>query len=146
MKKITFIITLLIFSFSFQINASNNLFDLDYDLVNSELADLTELENYLTQNGVVSLSELTTSNNLILNKVNISNDLSLLSPSGMAFSLEDMEWGSFIWGFCCWPIGLFTVVLNDNKDTNHKISYLIGVGTAFLFGGGSRFFLRGWYY
>lgn len=132
MNKITLIITLFLFSFSFQINASNNLFDLDYDAVNAELADLTELENYLTENGVVELSELTSTNNAIIEKLNISTDLSLMSPNGMAFSFEDIEWSSFIWGFCCWPIGIFTVILNDDKDSNHKISYLLGIGTACL--------------
>ncbi|HET6243233.1 MAG: hypothetical protein H0V01_01585 [Bacteroidetes bacterium] len=145
MKKTTLIITLFFCSFAFHSKASTSMFELDYDLVSSELADLSELENYLSINGIVSLGELSLTDNIILKKLNISKELSMVSPNNLLFRIEDMEWGSFFWGFCCWPIGVFTVLLNDDKDSNHKISYLIGLGTAFIAYSPTFFFRpQGW--
>jgi hypothetical protein len=50
-----------------------------------------------------------------------------LAASSSAFSLDSMDWKSFAWGFCCCPVGFFVVVLNDDKDSDQKLSYWIGV-------------------
>ena len=34
-----------------------------------------------------------------------------------------MDWASFAWGFCCWPVGFFVVVTNKDKDSNQKKSF-----------------------
>jgi hypothetical protein len=47
-----------------------------------------------------------------------------------AFGLGEMEWGSFAWGFCCWPVGFFVVAINSNKSQNEKISFWIGMGVS----------------
>jgi hypothetical protein len=79
----------------------------------------------------VTIHSLYAENAGLVNGMNLS-----YGPEGMmarnGFSLEDMEWGSFAWGFCCWPIGIFTVLLNDDKGSNHKISYFIGIGTSLV--------------
>ena len=43
------------------------------------------------------------------------------------FTIDDMDWGSFAWGFCCCPIGFFVVAINDDKTQEQKTSYWIGV-------------------
>jgi hypothetical protein len=40
-----------------------------------------------------------------------------------------MDWESFAWGFCCCPVGFFTVAVNNNKDSDMKTSYWIGVAS-----------------
>jgi hypothetical protein len=35
-----------------------------------------------------------------------------------------MNWKAFAWGFCCWPIGIFTVMLKDSSTREDKISFL----------------------
>jgi hypothetical protein len=108
-------------------NASkSDLFTYDQNAVNTELSQLTTLENYVYNNEGVTYSQVLESNSAMA----ITNMNGLSS----AFSLGDMDWGAWAWGFCCWPIGLFTVILNKDKDSNSKISYLIGFGCAVVLG------------
>ena len=58
------------------------------------------------------------------------NNLALSAPLGTNFSIEDMDWGAFAWGFCCCPIGFFVVAVNSNKDSNQKLSFWIGWGVS----------------
>lgn len=52
-----------------------------------------------------------------------------------AFGLDDMEWGPFAWGFCCWPVGFFVVAINSNKSKNEKLSFWIGTCVSVVFSG-----------
>lgn len=112
--------------------ASNeaDLFSYDEQKVNQELADVSQLEQVVTANPNVSLSDLY-SNQTKTATLDLSN-LDTRSPFAPQFGFEDMDWGAWAWGFCCWPIGIFTVILKDSKDTNSKISYLIGIGCSFV--------------
>lgn len=119
-------------SSSYATNA--DLFELNEEKINTEFAELNELETYVSMNENVTIHSIYSENAGIVDGLNLS-----YGPEGMmarnGFTLDDMEWGSFAWGFCCWPIGLFTVLLNDDKGSNHKISYFIGIGTSFVLGG-----------
>lgn len=128
-----------------QVKASNaDLFEFNENIVLDELASLSTLEDYITHNEGVTFTQLSQTNSNLLIKLNLTN-LTAAGPTGMAFGFEDMQWDSFAWGFCCWPIGIFTVLLNNNKDTNHKISYFIGCGTSFILSLPSYFFYAGYY-
>ena len=132
MRKMLLVIGFAVLVFSGQIKAGNaDLFEFNENIVLTELASLSTLEAYVRNNEGVTFTELSQTNNNLLTTLNLTH-LTAAGPTGMAFGFEDMQWDSFAWGFCCWPIGLFTVLLNNNKDMNHKISYFIGVGTAVI--------------
>lgn len=128
MKKFLTLITLLLFLTSTKLSVANHaLFSYDQEKINSELVQLVDLENYISTNENNSAHEILSSGNIALTTT-------LGNPTGPAFGIEDVEWGSFAWGFCCWPVGIFTVILNDEKDKNHKISYFAGIVTSAIIG------------
>lgn len=118
-------------SSSYATNA--DLFELNEEKINAEFTELNELEAYVSMNENVTIHNIYEQNAGLVAGMNLA-----YGPEGMMghsrFSLDEMEWGSFAWGFCCWPIGVFTVLLNSNKGSNHKISYFIGLGTAVVLG------------
>lgn len=124
---------------------SKELFELDEAKVEASVAEATQLETYITNNEL-TISELMTNENSI--KVfNLSNFETKKPISPVFDDINDIDWGSFAWGFCCWPIGFFTVILNNNKDNDAKISYLIGiVAGAIIWGGFWWFGSRWWWY
>lgn len=118
-------------SSSYATNA--DLFELNEEKINAEFTELNELEAYVSMNENVTIHSLYVENAGLVDGMKLS-----YGPEGMmarnGFTLDDMQWGSFAWGFCCWPIGIFTVLLNDDKGNNHKVSYFIGIGTSLLIG------------
>lgn len=104
-----------------------NDFSFDETEFHQEMSSLTEVEQIAKTQGL-------TYNSLQ------SHDkyASLLTEMGMtqaSFSFEDIDWTSFAWGFCCWPVGFFVVAINKNKDSDQKLSFWIGVITSAVVGG-----------
>lgn len=129
MKKFNFLFVAMFVFFATSLNASTaDLFSYNEQAISSQMSDLNELETYVKSHEGITLNEMTVAKVSVLNKFDASSPLDY---SHTLFGIEDMDWGAFAWGFCCWPIGIFTVILNKNKDSNSKISYLIGVGTWF---------------
>lgn len=125
MKKIYLLFLLPLFLLSSSLHAGNHeFFSYDEERVKEVTAEMTALESHLLENGTLSAKDMMAEQNLVL----------ALNPGGLAFTFDDMQWDSFAWGFCCWPIGIFTVLLNEDKDKNHKISYFIGWGTSIVLG------------
>jgi hypothetical protein len=123
MKKIFSIMSLVLL---FNIGASakySELFNYEEEAVNQSMAEMVELENYIKSNADVTYSTLHAENSTLISNLSASP----LSPN---FSFDDIHWGSFAWGFCCWPIGFFVVVTNKNKDSDQKMSFWIGLGTS----------------
>lgn len=133
MKKLHFFFAavLVVFATSSITAATADLFAYNEQVISAQMADLNELESYVKENEGITLHELNVSKAPIINKINM---LSPLDYSKTLFSIENMDWTSFAWGLCCWPVGVFTVLLNDSKDTDAKISYFIGAGIAFVMG------------
>lgn len=128
-KKLTpFIATLILFAAtSFAGNA--DLFTYDRSEVEANLQELITLENYILVTEI-TLQELTITNSELADLIyDHSGYCSLSNPE---FDFEDMDWGSFAWGLCCWPVGVFTVLLNDDKGNDSRISYFIGLGTSVI--------------
>jgi hypothetical protein len=109
--------------------ATSDIFNYDEEAIIAEFSALSELENFLTKNPHLTFEEAKAVNPMAFSNTKIA---SVVAPEKMAFTIDDMEWGSFAWGFCCWPIGFFVVILNPNRDSAHKISYLIGMGVGCL--------------
>lgn len=128
-----------IFSAISYASTNTDLFELNEEKINTEFAELNELEAFVSMNENVTIHNIYQENAGLIAGTNLS-----YGPEGMmghnGFSIDNFEWGSFAWGFCCFPIGatigIFTVLLNDNKGSDHKTSYLIGAGVGFLFSGG----------
>ena len=133
MKKTTLILSLCLLVLTVAIKAND---DFSYDLnnINTELAELNQVEKIILENENQSI--------IVLNQ-QISENLSygtkfieynkIHSPMQQQFSMEEMDWGSFAWGFCCCPIGFFTVAISKEKDSAQKASFWIGVGVSTVF-------------
>jgi len=130
MKKITLILSLCFLAFAIETKAND---DFSYDLneINSELTELNQVEEIILENENQSI--------IVLNQ-EISENLSYGTkfiefnktafPMQQHFSFEEMDWGAFAWGFCCCPIGFFTVAINKEKDSAQKASFWIGAGVS----------------
>ncbi|MFY0685928.1 MAG: hypothetical protein JXQ90_02120 [Cyclobacteriaceae bacterium] len=114
-------------------------YNLAIDSFESDFAELDELEAFIGESNL-TYEELAEIENLDfdLNSVAAVNSIS----STMAFSFGDMDWVAFLWGFFCWPIGIFTVLLNDDKGSDSRISFWIGLATAVVLGNGVFFGVR----
>jgi hypothetical protein len=127
---------------NFSFASKSDLFAYDKAGLQTELSDVQQLETYVLSNPGTTISQI--QENPEFSPVAKSLSANPLSPQ---FSLDNMDWGAFAWGFCCWPVGFFVVILNKSKDNDSKISYLIGVATAFVLTGGVWFGRGGgWYY
>ncbi|MBF69656.1 MAG: hypothetical protein CL837_01755 [Crocinitomicaceae bacterium] len=131
MKKISTL--LLAFAFIFNVSASNaDLFSYDLSEITTELSDLELVENVIAQNQNSTVEEINTqiiNNNFLSSSFETNYNSSLALRAGL---IDDMDWGSFAWGFCCWPVGFFVVITNKDKDSNQKKSFWIGLGTSFV--------------
>jgi len=120
MKFFTFLVILLFTVFSLSASQSS-LFSYNADELEAQFQELNELENNIQNSHDLNYD------NLIGSGVCLNNS----STSGIessSFSIDDMDWGAFAWGFCCCPIGFFVVAINDEKTNDQKLSYWIGVG------------------
>jgi len=113
-------------SSSFAINA--DLFQIDDQAIQTELSELTQLESLVAENPALTFNEISSSLDFELE----SNSYALMASK---FTLDDMEWGPFLWGFLCCPVGLFVVVTNDSSTKDEKTSYWIGVATSVVLSG-----------
>lgn len=105
-----------------------DLFSVDQVTIEQEFAGLNDLDAFVSNNNVelgdLSAAEMNSISNLSMENFNAN------SPLSPAFTFADMDWASFAWGFCCWPIGAFVVLLNKNKSSEQKLSFWIGFGTS----------------
>lgn len=125
MKKIVLLNVALLFiaATAFGENSKAQLFSYDKKEVRSEFAQLNQLEQYVNVHEGATLSEIQTFYDAP-KFAGPNRKSSVMSPM---FDFDDMDWGSFAWGLCCCPVGVFTVALNDSKSSDEKTSYWIGV-------------------
>jgi hypothetical protein len=102
-------------------------FELNEEKLMAEFADLDAIDA-LVEEGNFTLAQLSDENPVMA--ASLSD-----SPLMQNFSIDDMDWGSFAWGFCCWPIGFFVVAINKNKDGDQKLSFWIGLAVNVVLGG-----------
>ena len=130
MKKISTL--LLAFALIFNVSASNaDLFSYDLSEISTELSDLKVVENVLSLNQNSTIEEINTqiiSNNFLSSSFDTKYKSSFISRN--AFTIDEMDWGSFAWGLLCCPVGFFVVVTNKDKEQAQKTSFWIGWLTA----------------
>lgn len=123
MKKLfTLLAVVFALSTTSMASATSDLFTLNETELNADFNELNQVEAVVVETNADY-------NTLIASNYPTSN-LSANSAMATNFSISDMDWGSFAWGFCCWPIGIFTVLLNKNKESDSKISFFVGLGTS----------------
>ena len=130
MKKIILLtaVTLFMAATAFGGNSKADLFSYDKKEVQSDFKEINKVEQYVSAHQDATLHDVQTFYDV--NGLNNQSD-----EMALLFDLDDMEWGSFAWGFCCWPVGFFVVGINDSKSQDEKTSYWIGTGTVVLLNG-----------
>jgi hypothetical protein len=90
-----------------------SLFDLDIDKVNTELAQVEELDQYLNENSEATFADLKLQNSALINNV---SDQAMMSPA-MAKRHRVFGIPSWVWG-CVFGVAGVAVVyfISDNKD------------------------------
>jgi hypothetical protein len=143
MKKIILLLAVSITTF-----ASDNLFVLDENKVSESVYEAEMLNDYLETNEIKTISELSLEEKTA-RVYNLSQFENRKPLSPMFEGIDDMNWTSFAWGFCCWPVGFIIIILNNNHNNDSKVSYLIGVLAGIFVWGGFFWFGRGigwWWY
>lgn len=127
MKKVllAFCMTLLVWQAGATV--SGNDFSFDEAAFAIEMEELTALEQEVQMNNF-TLTDLRAQDAL-------NTKFAGLDLGQSAFGIDDMDWGSFAWGFCCWPIGFFVVAISSNKTNDQKLSFWIGMITSVVVGG-----------
>jgi len=126
MKKLfTFIMALFLTASAVQANNAD-LFQLDEQTLKVEMAELDQLEEYVTENN------MQWEDFQGIDKINFDASASLMAAD---FSFDNMDWISFAWGLICCPVGFFVVAINDDKTKDEKTSYWIGVIAGVVLGG-----------
>ena len=118
MKKLLLTLTMAGMLTSLQLKAGNAwLFDYDQDAISSELAELSMLENFVSEHAGVTLGMLQSDNELTaglgFNAADVLNSLQALEPP--------LGIPSFLWGFCLGWVGiLITYLVSDDKEETKK--------------------------
>ena len=126
--RLLFVSTIL-FSFA----GNSDLFTYNGDELLTEFLDLQTLETMVIASQNLTIADFEQIDVDWLNRIDFEN-MKTTSPIQAAFDIDDMEWGAFAWGFCCSPIGFFTVAISDDKSNNEKLSYWIGVVVSSILG------------
>jgi hypothetical protein len=104
-------------------------FAYDENTVSAQLTEATQIENYVAANGDVTFTELQADANAA-SALNLGN----FNANTASFTFDDMNWKAFLWGFCCWPIGIFTVLIKSDSTREDKISFVIGAAIWWIGG------------
>ena len=142
MRKIVLLFFVgVLFTSSSAFAGKSNLFDIDDNKINEVFQELEELEEYVFESKL-SLAEVEATTDFSVNQISET-----YSPFQTNFSFESIDWGLFLWGFCCWPVGLLVMLMNEEKQTaDHFISWGLGwltaavVGSVFWYGGVFRYY------
>lgn len=110
-----------------------DLFAFNEDAIEAEFSEISAFETFVVENNGMSYADMQATGALSQFSLDFNTFDASAAPM---FGFEDVDWTSFLWGFCCFPcgaiIGVFTVLLNDDKDSDSRMSYFIGAGVGFL--------------
>lgn len=112
-----------------------SLFSEDKASLDTDFTNLIALENSIKEHNLTDLNALNAAEPNLLASLGLENIKSINSiEATQDFTLDDMDWGSFAWGFCCCYIGFFVVGVNKNKSQDQKTSFWIGTGISLVLG------------
>lgn len=117
MKKLLFFVFAIFALNSYAGNAS--LFDLNENALEAEFSELSTLEAAVVADPTMTV-EAAQAQDLVSEALETAP--ALPAEGGFAF-----DWGGFLWGFLCCPVGFFVVAIGSSKSSDAKTSYWIGV-------------------
>ena len=132
MKKL-FILLFFVSTTILSFGGNAALFSYNADELQNEFSDLQSLETMLIANQNLTIADFEQMDIDWLSRIDLEN-MKTASPIQAMFGIEDMDWTAFAWGFCCCPIGFFTIAIKDDKSNEEKISFWIGVAVNFVLG------------
>eukprot|EP00657_Telonema_sp_P-1_P000306 TRINITY_DN1056_c0_g1_i1.p1 TRINITY_DN1056_c0_g1~~TRINITY_DN1056_c0_g1_i1.p1 ORF type:complete len:198 (+),score=29.35 TRINITY_DN1056_c0_g1_i1:183-776(+) len=110
-----------------------DLFAFNEDAIEVEFSEISAFETFVLENNGMTYTDMQAAGALSQFSLDFNTFDASAAPM---FGFEDVDWTSFLWGFCCFPcgaiIGVFTVLLNDNKDSDSRMSYFIGAGVGLV--------------
>ncbi len=121
----------MIFVFGSAFASNSTLFSYDKQQLQDQFEVVDQLEAFVAESNGMTYEEVTVANVTLAQMLQTDN-VSANAPMNPMFSVDDMDWGSFAWGFCCWPVGFFVVAINSNKTSDQKLSYWIGLGVSVI--------------
>ncbi len=128
MKKI-FILLFFVSTTILSFGGNAALFSYDADELQSEFTDLQSLETMVIANQNLTIADFEQMDVDWLNRIDLEK-MKTTSPVQAMFGIEDMDWTAFAWGFCCCPVGFFTIAIKDDKSDDEKISFWVGFGVS----------------
>ena len=143
MKKL-FILLFFVSTTILSFGGNAALFSYDADELQSEFSDLQTLETMVIANQDITIADFEAMDIDWLNRIDLEN-MKTTSPVQAMFGIEDMDWTAFAWGFCCCPVGFFTIAIKDDKSDDEKISFWVGVAVNMVLGTISSISSRGMY-
>lgn len=136
MKKILLLASIALMLAGTTMAGQAELFSYNQEAVEIEMADLSALENFVTENPGVSLTDLIASENQLV--ANLNNANSFYGFDTM--NERALGIGGFWWGCCLGPVGVLVVwlVADDSSETRKSIlgciiSSLLGSGSSFYY-------------
>lgn len=135
MRKFITLLSLFGLLFCFANASANKAFEFDQQKFENDFQDVNQLEKHVKNNPDMNFNQVQNQNPGLLEGTNIAKSASANALAAAFNFPDDMDWGSFAWGFLCWPIGLFTVVFDESESEASRISYLIGILAAAAVGG-----------
>ncbi|MCB0736918.1 MAG: hypothetical protein KDC92_05340 [Bacteroidetes bacterium] len=105
---------------------TSELFSYNKQAAENELSSLTQLEK-LVKSTNENYNELAARNGFA--SLNLKPD-NVKNTSEFSFDFESIHWGSFAWGFCCFPIGCVLMVFDPDKSEEQLRSFILGVGVS----------------
>ena len=137
MKKLFLLVSAFILLAGTTMAGQAELFSYDQDAVAIEMAQLNELEAFVSANPGVTLTDLVASENELVSNITNANayyGFDLMNDRALGI-------GGFWWGCCLGPVGILVVwlVADDPAETKRSI---FGCIVNALLGGGSY----GYYY
>ena len=114
--------TFLFLFFYITLSASNYTFD-EVEL-EEEFTTLTKIESQVFESNF---------NGETIDNLKTNSTFTVLNADPITLGETNefyVDWNSFAWGFCCCPVGFFTVAVNNNSDSDMKTSYWIGAASC----------------
>ena len=105
---------------------NSSLFSYDKNEITTEFSQIQQLESVILINRDITISDLELMEISWLDDINLEA-MKTTSPVSAMFTIDDMDWGAFAWGWCCCPIGFFVVAIDDTASQDSKTSYWVGV-------------------
>lgn len=121
MKRVLLALSMVLFV-AFAQASAGSYFNENLNAIETEFQELSNLESAVLANPGMDFA-MATEENLVSSNFANASELSVVS------SLE-FDIASFLWGFLCCPIGVFVVALSDNKTSDQKNSFWIGVAAS----------------